>query len=72
MFRENADVVTQMSILFDKANVEKGRSLDKINDHGDEIKKILEDTVATGQFGALKVNPNYLIFEPQSCKYIIR
>lgn len=70
-FRKNNDIIAQMSLHFDKANtMDKGRSLDNSIDHADEIQKILEDTIATGQFGALKVSPDYLLFEPQSCKYI--
>lgn len=68
---DNKDVVAQMSVLFDKANVDKGRSLDNAIDHKEEVEKILKDTISTGQFGALKVHPTYLVFEPQSCKYLL-
>lgn len=57
-----------MNIQYDKATVEKGRSLEDKNEHFDQINKLLEDVVVTGQVGALRVDPEYFAFEPQSSK----
>lgn len=48
--------------------VDKGRALEE--DSPDEkIEKIIKDSVLTGRVGALKVDPKYFAFEPQSRKY---
>ncbi|GLV40155.1 nahoda [Carabus blaptoides fortunei] len=63
---ENKNVVAQMNLRYDKETVEKGRSLEDENGHFNEINKLLEDTIVTGQVGALRVDPEYFAFEAQS------
>lgn len=59
-----------MNLQVDKAMAEKGRSLSEDADSNDEhIHKILQDSVGSGKVGNLKVDPAYLVFEPQSRKY---
>lgn len=71
--RENNNVLALMSLQLDKAVVEKGRSLtdpDQNELHNKEVYKTLQDSVNGGRVGALKIDPQYFVFEPQSCKYI--
>jgi hypothetical protein len=61
--------VVTINFQLENTNVEKGRSLTEEADPNDEqIHKILQESVGTGKVGNLKVDPGYLVFEPQSCK----
>ena len=71
-------MIAKMNVLFDKAMYEKGRSLDKDNnklveadlkDNGAVIEKAIRDSLTTGKIGSLTVDPNFLDFEPLSCKF---
>lgn len=55
-----------MSLQLDKAMVEKGRALS--NEEDDQVEKIIRDSLLSGRVGALKVDPQSLVFEPQSSK----
>lgn len=58
-----------MNLQLDKAMAEKGRSLSDDTDSNDEqVHKLLQESVGSGRVGNLKVDPQYLVFEPQSCK----
>lgn len=65
--RDKGSVIAKMNVILDKAKYEKGRAL---KDEQKSVKKALEDTVSTGRVGALTVDPDYLVFEPLSCKSI--
>lgn len=67
-FRDNNDVLAVMSLQLDKAAMDKGRSLNEVED--EEIEKIIKDSLLSGRVGALKVDPASLVFEPQSSKCI--
>nr|CAD7200768.1 unnamed protein product [Timema douglasi] len=56
-------VIAKMNLIVDKAQFEKGRSLE--TESVNPVEKALLDTVSTGRVGALTVNPEYLVFEPQ-------
>lgn len=59
-----------MNVQVDKATAEKGRSLSDGPESNDEqVHKLLQDSVGSGKVGNLKVDPAYLVFEPQSCKF---
>jgi hypothetical protein len=61
------DLVVTINFQLENTNVEKGRSLTEEADPNDEqIHKILQESVGTGKVGNLKVDPGYLVFEPQS------
>lgn len=55
-----------MNVVLDKAMYEKGRAL-KTDEKS--VRRAIEETVNTGQVGALNVDPAYLVFEPQSRKF---
>lgn len=60
-----------MNLQLDKAVVEKGRSLadpDQNDSYNKEVYKTIQDSVNSGRVGALKVDPQYFVFEPQSCE----
>lgn len=70
-------MIAKMNVLFDKAMYEQGRNLDKDNnrlveadlkDNGAVIEKAIRDSLITGKIGSLTVDPNFLDFEPLSCK----
>lgn len=74
-FREDGQVVAKMNLVLDKAGLIAGRSLDANTDTssmaaaaGNQAERLLQDTLATGRVGALTVDPQYLVFEPQLCK----
>lgn len=56
-----------MNLKYDKAIAEKGRSLEE-DDHYEQIRKLVQEQVTSGTVGALKVDPEYFVFEPQSCE----
>lgn len=63
-----------MNLQLDKSVVEKGRSLDdpdQSNIYNKEVHRTIQDSVNSGRVGALKVDPQYFVFEPQSCEYFI-
>lgn len=62
-----------MNLQLDKSVVEKGRSLadpDQSESYNKEVYKTIQDSVNSGRIGALKVDPQYFVFEPQSCKFL--
>lgn len=66
---ENNDIVATMNLQLDKAAAEKGRSLDNGDDMDEQVHKLLQQSVGSGRVGNLKVDPQYLVFEPQSGEY---
>lgn len=71
-FREDNNVVALMNLQMDKNTIEKGRSLndpDQTERYNKEVYKTIQESVNSGRVGALKLDPQYLVFEPQSCKY---
>ena len=59
-----------MNLQLDKAMAEKGRALNTdAEDVDEQVHKVVQESVGTGRIGNLKVDPQYLVFEPQSCKY---
>lgn len=67
--------MAKMNLVLDKAGLIAGRSLDANTDSaamaaaaGSQAERLLQDTLATGRVGALTVDPQYLVFEPQLCK----
>ena len=67
MNRSDDKVLAKMNVVIDKAQYEKGRAL---KEDISPVKKTLQETVATGKVGNLVVDPGYLVFAPQECKYI--
>lgn len=64
--REKGNVIAKMNLELDKAQLERGRSLE---DSHNSVEKAIQDTViSTGKVGALSLDPDYFIFEPQQCK----
>lgn len=63
-------MVANLNLQLDKSLAEKGRSLSDNTDSNDEqVHKILQESVGSGKVGNLNLDPSYLVFEPQSCKY---
>lgn len=58
-----------MNLQLDKAIAEKGRSLSDGEDMDEQVHKIVQESVGSGRIGNFKVDPQYLVFEPQSRKY---
>lgn len=58
-----------MNLQLDKAIAEKGRSLSDGEDTDEQVHKIVQESVGSGRIGNFKVDPQYLVFEPQSRKY---
>lgn len=59
-----------MNVQLDKAMAEKGRALSTNAEETDEqVHKVAQESVSSGRIGNLKVDPQYLVFEPQSSKY---
>lgn len=57
-----------MNLQLDKAMVEKGRALSDPEEHDEQVERIIKDSILTGRVGALKVDKEYFVFEPLSCK----
>jgi hypothetical protein len=58
-----------MNVVMDKAQYEKGRSLEEEKEGDDNlVKKALLETVTTGRVGNLAVDPEYFVFVPQGSK----
>lgn len=55
-----------MNLQLDKAAAEKGRSLDNGDNMDEQVHKLLQQSVGSGRVGNLKVDPQYLVFEPES------
>lgn len=66
--RENNNIIAVMNLQLDKAAAEKGRALNSPEDTDEQVHKVVQDSVGSGRIGNLKVDPQYLVFEPQSCK----
>ena len=64
-YRDQDNVVAKMNLELDKAQLERGRSLE---DSQTSVEQVLQETVAAGRVGALTLDPVYLVFEPQQCK----
>lgn len=69
--------MAKMNLVLDKAGLIAGRSLENNADPmamaeaaGSQAERLLQDTLATGRVGALTVDPQYLVFEPQLCKFL--
>lgn len=69
-YRESNNLIAVINLQLDKALAEKGRSLSENDQQMDSLKALLQNSVETGRVGALKVDPGYLLFEPESCKFI--
>lgn len=59
-----------MHLQLDRATSEKGRALTDENEHLEQVLKPIKESVESGRVGALKLDPDYLVFEPQSCKFL--
>uniref|UniRef100_A0AAR5QG25 Uncharacterized protein n=2 Tax=Dendroctonus ponderosae TaxID=77166 RepID=A0AAR5QG25_DENPD len=55
-----------MNLQLDKAMAEKGRALSEGEDTNEQVHKAVQESVGSGRIGNLKVDPRYLVFEPQS------
>lgn len=70
-YREDNQLVAHLNLQLDKAMAEKGRSLsDDPDSHDEQVHKLLQESVGSGRVGNLKVDPAYLVFEPQSRTYL--
>lgn len=63
--RDQDNVIAKLNLELDKAQLERGRSLE---DSQTSVEQVLQETVAAGRVGALTLDPAYLVFEPQQCK----
>ncbi|XP_030757105.1 uncharacterized protein LOC115882976 isoform X4 [Sitophilus oryzae] len=65
---ESNDIVAIMNVQLDKAVLEKGRALSSsdMKNTDEQVHKIVQESVGSGRVGNLKVDPQYLVFEPQS------
>lgn len=68
IYRENNNIIAVMNLQLDKAAAEKGRALNSPEDTDEQVHKVVQDSVGSGRIGNLKVDPQYLVFEPQSRK----
>lgn len=58
-----------MNLQLERPLAEKGRALaDDTSAMDEKVHKLLQESVGSGRVGNLKVDPQYLVFEPQSCK----
>ncbi|ERL91743.1 hypothetical protein D910_09069, partial [Dendroctonus ponderosae] len=63
---ESNNIVAVMNLQLDKAMAEKGRALSEGEDTNEQVHKAVQESVGSGRIGNLKVDPRYLVFEPQS------
>ncbi|XP_066143136.1 uncharacterized protein [Euwallacea fornicatus] len=63
---EDNNIVAVMNLQLDKVAAEKGRSLNDLEDTDEQVHKTIQESVGSGRIGNLKVDPRYLVFEPQS------
>lgn len=60
-----------MNLQLERPVAEKGRALnDDASIMNEKVHKLLQESVGSGRIGNLKVDPQYLVFEPQSCKLL--
>lgn len=59
-------MVAVLNLQLDKAMAEKGRALSEGQDTNEQVHKAVQESVGSGRIGNLKVDPRYLVFEPQS------
>lgn len=68
-YSDEHNLVAKLNLQLERPNVDKARSLAEDTSKTDEkVHKVLQDSVGSGKVGNLKVDPQFLIFEPQSCK----
>ncbi|XP_060536686.1 uncharacterized protein LOC132708394 isoform X2 [Cylas formicarius] len=63
---DHNNIVALMNLQFSR-EPDKGTSLEKHIEYTEEnVHKVIQDSVGSGRIGNLKVDPQYLVFEPQS------
>jgi len=70
--RDNGRILAKMVLLLDKERLAEGRSLDNESAGSaaqKDVERLLGEQLSTGRVGALTVDPQYLVVEPQLCKW---
>lgn len=67
IFSKEHNLIATMNLQLEKPVADKPQSMEETtSEMDDKVHKILQESVGSGRVGNLKVDPQYLEFEPQS------
>lgn len=72
-FSGENNLIALFNLQMERPGTDKGRSLaENMNEIDEKVHKILQESVGSGKVGNLKLDPQYLVFEPQSSKKFLK